>query len=1258
MLAALYVSLGRQLVPLLAEYRSEVQSKAGEALRMPVSIGSLEGRWQGFAPVLLAHDVLIGDAAAQLRLEQVRVIPDLFASLLARQLRIAHLELAGVQLSLLQGEDGGWALQGLPQRPEQPPPQPAQVLEQLRKVSTLSVLDSQLILKPYAAEPIGFSSVGLTLRSGDRQRLDGRLLLPDGQPLMFHLNSRLRASGWRDTEAEAYLSLPQSDWAQWLPASLTGDWRIGALRAGGELWANWGDGGVTRAVARLHAPKVSAAYAGRKPVTMDNLALNAYYDRRTDGFDLLVDSLAVSLGETRWGEARLALAQRQRGAAEEVWKLAADRLDLTPLAPAVEALAPLPETLAGIIEGLQPRGSLHNVQLAWQPQAQGDKRVRFAANLERIAFNAVHGAPAAENVSGAISGDLGQGELRLDAPDFVLHLDHFFPQPWKYRQANARLTWSLDQEAFTLASRYMKVSGDEGEIAGDMLIRLQRDPSRESYMDLRVALHGGDARYAEKYLPTLSPALSPALANWLKTAIRGGRIDEGWFQYQGSLMPGAADGARAIDLFFKVRDAELAFQPGWPSLREARGEVFVEDSGVRVEVSEARLLDSRVSQASARVPPVPAGQVAHLLVDGKLASSVADGLKILQDTPLKSATQSFAGWRGEGRLDGRLKLEIPLSQGAQPQVQVDFATQGATLRIDKPLLELSQVSAAFRFDSARGLSAPDIRAQLFGKPVQGRIFAEGSGGKPLTRIEATGQVAVGTLADWLGVTQALPASGSIPYRLGVSIGAADSQLRIDSDLKGVSVELPAPFGKSAAEARNASWRMSLDGPERRMWADLQDAGSLALAMPANGQKQLRGELLLGAGSAVAPSDPGLQVRGQLAEFDLDAWKAALAQGKASAHGKAPVQPGDYRHLLRAIDLRIGTFKGFGQQLGNLGAQVQRGQRSWQAIVDSDLLAGRIDLPDDDGPIYVDLRRLRLPAADPVPLDPRAPVVEKPDALAHLDPHSLPALNLHIDQVFQGDVLLGAWSFKMRPNAAGARFSELKLGLKGLQITGEAGWEGQAGASTSWFKGELGGGNLSDVLLAWDFAPSVTSESFSLAANGRWPGSPAWFSMKRFSGDIEARLNKGQFVEVQGTASALRVFGLLNFNSIGRRLRLDFSDLLGKGLSYDRVSGRLLGSDGVFATSEPIRLTGPSSNLELNGTLDMLNDQIDAKLLVTLPVSNNLPIAALIAGAPAIGGALFVADKLFGDKVARLASVQYEVKGPLQEPKVNFFEKPK
>ena len=61
-LAALYVSLGRELVPLVAEYRDEVQVRAQAAVGMPLSIGHLEGGWSGFDPILTAHDVQLVDA--------------------------------------------------------------------------------------------------------------------------------------------------------------------------------------------------------------------------------------------------------------------------------------------------------------------------------------------------------------------------------------------------------------------------------------------------------------------------------------------------------------------------------------------------------------------------------------------------------------------------------------------------------------------------------------------------------------------------------------------------------------------------------------------------------------------------------------------------------------------------------------------------------------------------------------------------------------------------------------------------------------------------------------------------------------------------------------------------------------------------------------------------------------------------------------------------------------------------------------------
>lgn len=1249
-LLALYVSLGRELVPLAAEYRLEVEDAARQQ-GLALSIGRLEGEWQGLAPVLVAREVELGEGAARVHLDQLRITPAILGSLLARQLRIADLELQGLQLTLQEQADGRWALTGLPLRETAARPDPALLLQRLRQLERIRVRDSRLRIEPRDAQALNLTYLNLQLETGARLELQGRGLLPDGQPLALHLVLKPDATQLARSQLQAYLSLPQSDWAPLIPPRLLRDWRLQQLSLGGELWLDWSAGSLERAVARLHAPALSGARGREAPVSLSDLSFTAFYQRQTQGFELLLDGLALSHAEQRWDEMRIGLRRSHDAQQADLWQLRADRLELAPLAALLQVLAPLPEKPAEILRTLRPRGVLAHLRADYRPAEALSQRLHFSAGLDRVGVDAYLGSPALEQVSGRIEGGLARGEIRVDSHDLQLHFDKLFEQPWHYRRANALLHWHYDDEAFSLSSPYLRVLGEEGPLAGDFMIRLRKDPAAEDYMDLRVGLRDGDATHAGKYLPTRSPALSPALAEWLGGAIRGGSIEQGWFQYQGSLNKGAAPESRSLSLYFKVHDAELAYQPGWPALREARGEVFIEDSGVRVRVPAGRLLDSQVSDAQVDIPRQP-GRVPRLALKARLDSSLQDALQVLQQAPTP-ASAVFAGWRGEGTLQGSLALELPLQRGgAAAHVQVDLQTRDARLQLASPTLTLERLGGAFRYDTRTGLSAPDIRAQVLGSPVRASAQALGRKGVAHTRLKATGTVAYPRLAAWLGLTQPLPLSGRLPYRLELDLDGADSRLRVESTLEGLAVALPEPFAKPAEQSRPSSLRMTLQGSERRYWAEYGELASLALAAPAAQLEDGRGELLLGGGTARLPTRPGLRLRGRLQRLDWAAWQALFT-------GRVRLEQQQARRLLAGGELHVEQFSGFGLSLEGLDLALARSASGWLLDIDSTVLKGRVGLPDTAGqPLDLALAYLRLPA----PEKPSAPVAEeKADPLAGIDPRSLPALDVRIDKLWLGERPVGGWSFRLRPSTLGVELQDLSLGLRGALLSGNAAWEGEPGATRTRYQGRIEGANLADVLLAWDFAPSLSSQRFRLDVDGHWAGSPAAVSLKGFSGAMGGQMEQGQVRELEGGASALRVFGLLNFDSIGRRLRLDFSDMLGKGLSYDRLKVVLAAENGLYTTSRPLTLSGPSSNFELDGQIDMRNDSIAAKVLVTLPVSNNLPLAALIAGAPAVGGALFIADKLLGDQVARFASVQYDVQGPLANPQITFdkpFEKPR
>lgn len=1248
-LTALYVALGRELVPLVAEYRLELEDRAREQ-GLALRIGRLEGRWKGLAPVLVARDVEVGEGNEVVHLDQLRITPDVLASLWQRSPRLAHLELEGLQLQLREQADGRWRLDGLPAREGQPPLDPSKLLEQLRIVQRISLTDSRLVVEPLDGPALALTYVNLSLYGrASRQHLDGRLVLPDGQPLALSLSAELDPKNWRDSRASAYLSLPQTEWATWLPKRLVPDWSFDSLRAGGELWADWSGGGLERLTARLRAPELRVGRASQAPLAIEDFSVDGFYLRTADGFELVLDSVALSLGETRWGEARIG-ARLHRGAdGDDSWVVRADRLDLAPLAALGKALLPLPEQAGQILTALDPRGVVANLQARVRPSAGLAERLHLVASLERIAVGAYLGSPALENVSGRVEGGLASGELRVDSEDFALHLDKLFPDPWRYRRANATLNWLYDEEVFSLFSPYLQVLGDEGPIAGDFMIRLIRDPAREDYMDLRVGIRDGDAAFTGKYLPTRVPAMSTALAEWLNTAIRGGRIDEGWFQYQGSLAKDAIAESRSMSLFFKVRDAELAFQPGWPVLRDARGEVFIEDSGVRVIAPEGRLLESQVRDVRVDIPQ-GTGKPPRLALSGEVSSTLQDVLQLLQQAPTPAA-EVVAGWQGAGDLQGGLRLEMPLSpQGAPAWVQADFATTSARLEIAEPGLLLERLGGKFNYDTRRGLSAADIRAVVLGAPVRARAQALGRDGNAHTRLQASGRIAYPRLAAWLGVTQPLPLQGTLPYELQLDLDGADSQLRVSSSLEGLAIDLPEPFTKPADAARPSSLRMTLQGPQRRYWIEHGEVASLTFAAPAQSLEEGRGELLLGAGKARLPTGQGLRLRGAVDSLDLDAWRSQI-------EGRVKVESAQARRLFAGGELQIGRFRGFGAQVDNLQLDLARAPQGWALGIDSAMVKGQAGIPDSARqPVVLDLHYLRLPQPEPL----TDPAAERVDLLAEVDPRTLLPLDVRIDKLWLGERPVGGWSFKLRPTDEGAEFQDLSLGLRGALLTGSASWRAGESMRTR-YKGSIVGTNLGDVLRAWDFAPTLSSRRFSLSIEGDWPGSPAAVSLKRFSGVMGGNMEDGQVREVEVGTSALRVFGLLNFDSIGRRLRLDFSDMFSKGLSYDRFKGVLIATDGIYRTDRPITMQGPSSSFEMKGEIDMHAEHIDAKVLVTLPVSNNLPLAALIAGAPAVGGALFIADKLLGDEVARFASVQYDVQGPLLDPKISFdkpFEKPR
>jgi len=149
---------------------------------------------------------------------------------------------------------------------------------------------------------------------------------------------------------------------------------------------------------------------------------------------------------------------------------------------------------------------------------------------------------------------------------------------------------------------------------------------------------------------------------------------------------------------------------------------------------------------------------------------------------------------------------------------------------------------------------------------------------------------------------------------------------------------------------------------------------------------------------------------------------------------------------------------------------------------------------------------------------------------------------------------------------------------------------------------------------------------------------------------------GRFLDVETGSGPMRVFSLLNFNAIAKRMTFDFSDVFGKGISFDEIEAKMAVDHGLVNFIEPMVIDGTGSNFKVSGSVDLVNGDLDNEMIVTLPVNKSLPWYAAYLGivaSPLAAGAVLVGERIFREQIQQFSSARYKVAGTLESPTVTF-----
>jgi uncharacterized protein (TIGR02099 family) len=1264
------------LSSLTGAYQKEILQELNYRVPFFVDADRVSAQWRSFTPVIVLEGLrltLPGDQEHSIELSEGRIALDVVGSLASRSLQMTLLRLNGLNLAgqldtegtlRIRGFDGADALLG-------------EWLEAyLLNVERLVLGDARLALLLPGGEKRNFTLDIALSREGSHRRLKGTLSSSRG------LEALVLAQGVGNPfepgafSGQLYLDLAALEVAaltDLLGQALSGMEIAGALDL--DLWSNW-EQGQDQPRVELRVGMNNVLLSSEKAswqLPFDTMQFAAGLVNRRGGWGLEIDDLELSRGETL-----LQLPRTQLLVRGETLKLRAQSLPLAPLAELMADTKVLPPAGMEILAVLQPRGIVPTLKLDVTDISAPLDDWNLEANFSELAVAPWHGAPGVTGANGYLQLTQGSGFVVLDSQQFTMNFPSVYQRALHYDDIHGTIYIDWDDEQATLSSGLVEARGDEGRVPVKFGLSVPLTPSDVGVeMDLLVGLENTDAVQREKYIPHI---LDQKLRDWLTASIGDGHIEQGGFLWRGSLK-GEAPALHTAQLFFKINDTALDYHPDWPPLTNVDGTVLIDDSNVSVWANSASLLDSAIDDLSVELWASSTKDL-WLAVDGSLVGSAADGLAVINDSPLSGYSGgAFAEATLRGEMETDLNLLVNLGDTTTaPRVDVSTRFSSVELDLVPGNLPLRDIYGALNYTTAEGFTSHDLRAQLWGESVQvvveQRTLSSTTGEteeRNVVAVELSSAVEMADVQRWLGLEALAFAEGRTKVEVVVVASPGTPPLlTIGSDLRGVSLDLPSPWGKPADLSRPLHLDLSLVAGELLLGIDM--AGNLLAQLEMVDGKLQAAALALN--DKPAELVPGLvRFGGRVSYADLAEWERFVSRyigqenlaehllEKPVLEGPVSDQPLPEELLSDELvleelateesgrlrfsveQLLIDQLVVGGRQLDEVTLGLTEEGERWRLRADIGWLRGEL-LYHAAGSSLLDIEYLDLEG-----LDNLAQTSEETGEDQIIE---LPELDVTVGEVRRGDTILGNLAFKLFSDGASIHAQKISGKIAAMQI------RSSEPASLVWHQGPSGYTtmesrlyfiDLGDTLEQFGYERIIVTQDGSFQLALEWPGGPQNFSLEQGQGSLLVDIGAGTFPDVSGSASGtLRVVSILNLTEIVQRLSL--SQTFEEGVPFDKVDGEVFFLGGTINVTK-MEVDGGASSFQFSGVSKVESRSLDGELVVTLPVASNLPwVAALTAGLPVAAG-VFVLSKMFENQVNRLTSAVYSATGTWDDPVVKF-----
>jgi uncharacterized protein (TIGR02099 family) len=1269
--ALLLMALRYAILPQIENYRGDIEQMIGSAINRPVGIRKIEAHWAGLRPALSLEGFEIRDTRGQRALGFDEVEAELaWSSLWHFQLRLARLELNEPNLLVRRDRDGRYFAAGLEVTPQAGAEDDFSdwLLAQDRVVIRNASITWQDELRN--AVPLEFKRLNFQLdNSGSRHRFGFTADPPRHLAARIDIRGDFKGRDLDQLEAwkgEIYAELDYADlavWRTWVDYPVALPQGNGALR----LWLGFARKELVSGTADVRLADVRLQLRPDLP-ELDLLQLEGRLaGRRLDGgleaelrrLTLATrDGIALQPTDLKLTWLGAAANRPPQGTAS------ANGLDLDALAR-LSAHLPLDDAMRARLARHAPRGRVFDLKLDWKGAPGGDggtlEKWSVKSRFEGLGLSALGPVPGISGVNGGVEGNETSGSLRLDGQRAAFELPTVFAEPKLELEAFAAdLDWkaTVDGLQVTLKRAAFHNKDAAGE-ANAVWQALAQGPGR---LDLDARLLRGSGEAVWRYMPL---AVGKDVREWLHGAIVGGKASDVTLKLRGDLYQFPfRDGKDGV---FEVRgrfsEANLRYASSWPEISDIEGELLFSGQRMLITGKSGKMFGVNLREVQAEIADLEQSEEL-LIVTGKAAGPTADFLRFIEASPVGERIDHFTEdmkAEGSGELD--LKLSLPLRKLDNSKVDGSYRFDGNRLTVDSDLPPLTEVRGALRF-SADHLEAKGIRGNLAGSPLTVDVKTAGDGN---VQINAAGEVSVTALRRQFPHPLLDHLAGSAKWSGNIRVRKKYAEVKLSSNLVGLSSSLPEPFNKPATEAMAFSLeRKPPPEPAPSRPANLRTATAAVTRAPApatpvqdmleiglgralrfqlvrrhdaNPAVITRGLLAVGDVSASLP-ERNLSVAVNLPRVNLDFWRS-LVDGQTNGNGSAREEPSfpalpAVQFDLRATDLIL-MEKSFHEV--HISGIKPESSSSTRFELKSRELAGNFEWNSaGSGKLSGRIAQFSIPeaVATPAVMQARASeVIER-----------IPALDITVDQLSFKDHALGTVRIaaENREGYWNARV-DAKNDDGTLEATGR--WRPSPTQPDTRIEFKLGAKSIEKLLARVGYPDTVRRGSANLSGSLSWYGSPFTLDYPTLNGSFKLDAAGGQFVKLEPGVG--RLLGILSLQSLPRRITLDFRDIFSDGFAFDSIGGQFAVTRGVMETRD-LQIQGPSAKVLMSGTVNLGAETQNLKVRVQPAVGETLAVGAMIAN-PIAGAVVWAAQKLFKDPLDQAFAFEYGVTGSWADPKV-------